>query len=152
MRTYNLQKLKRRVAIPEIVRTIDAVVVHHTASPQSTSFKQIYRWHTIENGWSDIGYHFVITEDGTIHEGRNINTSGAHCRGFNANSIGVCVTGNTNHEKPNQSQLESLRELLDSLLEDLDLDKDEVFTHKEKGRTECPGYYLNLWVNQYRNQ
>ena len=64
MRTYNLQKLKRRVAIPDIVRTIDAVVVHHTASPQSTSFKQIYRWHTIENGWSDIGYHFVITEDG----------------------------------------------------------------------------------------
>lgn len=152
MRTYNLQKLKRRVAIPDIVRTIDAVVVHHTASPQGTTFKQIYRWHTIENGWSDIGYHFVITEDGTIHEGRNINTSGAHCRGFNANSIGVCVTGNTNNEKPNQSQLESLRQLLDSLLEDLDLDKDEVFTHKEKGRTECPGYYLNLWVNQYRNQ
>ena len=152
MKTYELEKLKRRVAVPDVVRSIDAIVVHHSASSASTTFKQIYRWHTIENGWSDIGYHFVITEDGTIHEGRHINTSGAHCRGFNANSIGICVTGHTNNKKPKQEQLHSLRCLLDSLRTDLDIDIEDVFAHKEKGNTQCPGFYLTVWVNEYRNQ
>ena len=152
MKTYELGKLKRRVTAPLVERNIDSIVVHHTASSVSTTFKQIYRWHTIENGWSDIGYHFVITEDGTIHEGRHINKSGAHCRGYNANSIGVCVTGNTNNTKPNQDQLHSLRALLDSLVEDFGIDFSKVFTHKEKGNTQCPGLYLHLWVGEYRNQ
>ena len=86
--------------MPKGKRNVNKIIIHHSASPKDTTKEQIYDWHVNGNGWSDIGYHFVITEDGTIHEGRHINTSGAHCRGHNANSIGVCVTGNTNNEKP----------------------------------------------------
>ena len=52
MKTFELEKLKRRVSAPTVERNIDSVIVHHTASSVSTTFKQIYRWHTIENGWS----------------------------------------------------------------------------------------------------
>lgn len=45
------------------------------------------------NGWNDIGYHFVIRRNGDIETGRNINTPGAHARGHNKNSVGICMVG-----------------------------------------------------------
>ena len=39
---------------------IDRLIVHHSASPRSTTLKDIRRWHVDERGWEDVGYHFVI--------------------------------------------------------------------------------------------
>ncbi len=44
-------------------------------------------------GWSDIGYHFVIRRDGTIETGRPLDVPGAHVRGFNGVSWGICMAG-----------------------------------------------------------
>ena len=57
-------------------------------------------------GWRDIGYHFVILngkrkargkyrkeDDGLIEAGRPLETPGAHCRGHNKRSVGVCLIG-----------------------------------------------------------
>ena len=44
-------------------------------------------------GWSDIAYHYVVYRDGSVHEGRDVNSVGTHCAGHNSHSIGVCYVG-----------------------------------------------------------
>jgi N-acetylmuramoyl-L-alanine amidase len=45
------------------------------------------------NGWIDIGYNFLVGEDGNIYEGRGWNNVGAHATNWNSKSIGICVIG-----------------------------------------------------------
>lgn len=80
-------------------RSIDLILVHCTATAEGKDYtvEQIREWHTAPkpkgNGWSDIGYHYVIYRDGSIHEGRDVDVSGAHCEGHNAHSIGIVYVG-----------------------------------------------------------
>ena len=60
-------------------------------------------WHVNENGWQDIGYHFVIKRSGGVEIGRKENVQGAHAYGLNSTSFGVCLIGN-NHFTYNQIQ------------------------------------------------
>ena len=75
-------------------RRIDYIVVHCTATPegQDQTVAQIKAGH-LKRGFSDIGYHYIIYRDGTVHEGRNVDISGAHVSGYNAHSIGVVYVG-----------------------------------------------------------
>lgn len=77
------------------MRKITEIIVHCTATPEgkNVSIDDIRRCHIQQNGWKDIGYHYVITLDGQIHPGRNEDDIGAHCKGHNANSIGVAYVG-----------------------------------------------------------
>lgn len=76
------------------MRRIDEIIVHCTATPQgmAVSVSDIDRWHR-QRGFAGIGYHFVVYLDGTVHTGRPIDRAGAHCKGHNAHSIGVCFVG-----------------------------------------------------------
>ena len=76
------------------MRRIDEIIVHCTATPQgmAVSVSDIDRWHR-QRGFASIGYHFVVYLDGTVHTGRPIEQAGAHCKGHNAHSIGVCYVG-----------------------------------------------------------
>lgn len=75
-------------------RTIREIIIHCSATPEGRNYtvEDIRRWHR-QQGWSDIGYHYVIYRDGTIHEGRNVDIAGAHCVNHNAHSIGICYIG-----------------------------------------------------------
>ena len=77
---------------------IERLVIHHSASARSTTFAAIKHWHTDAppkgNGWSDIGYNYVILGNGKLRVGRPLPTTGAHAKGKNSTSIGVCVVGN----------------------------------------------------------
>ena len=77
------------------MRKIDEIIIHCAATPEGKNFTvaQIRDWHVNGNGWKDIGYHYVIYLDGSVHKGRPIEEVGAHCRGHNANSIGICYIG-----------------------------------------------------------
>ena len=77
------------------VRTIDKVFIHCSATDNQKhdNVETIRRWHVDDNGWDDIGYHFVITRDGKIHSGRDLEKIPAAQRGHNTNSIAICVTG-----------------------------------------------------------
>lgn len=75
-------------------RRINEIIVHCTATPEGRDYtvadiRQIHK----AQGWVDIGYHYLIYRDGSIHEGRNVDMVGAHCQGHNAQSIGVCYVG-----------------------------------------------------------
>ena len=60
------------------MRNIDEIIIHCTATRENVpiSVEQVRRWHVIENGWSDIGYHFLIGLDGVVHTGRPIKQAG----------------------------------------------------------------------------
>lgn len=131
-------------------RKVDKIIVHHTASPQNTTVDQIRDWHVNGNGWSDIGYHYIILADGTLERGRNVNRTGAHCKNKNKGSIGVCVTGNTSNEPPTMQQIESLKGTLGMLIEDYLLTRQDVYGHRDFGATECPGDFLYAYLQQYR--
>ena len=79
------------------MRLIKEIIVHCTASPEGKEMtvKQIDDIHRLQNHWSGIGYHKVIYLDGSIHDGRPIETVGAHCAedGHNRYSIGIAYVG-----------------------------------------------------------
>ena len=77
------------------MRAINKLVVHCAYTPPSMDIgaDTITEWHVGENGWSDIGYHFVIRRSGVIEKGRPIERPGAHVRGHNRDSIGICLVG-----------------------------------------------------------
>lgn len=82
-----------------ITRGVHTVWLHTSATPgdwQSGKTveqmrDEIKKWHTRDRGWSDIGYHFVIAPDGSIAVGRDVNKTGAHVKGHNTGSIGLCM-------------------------------------------------------------
>jgi N-acetylmuramoyl-L-alanine amidase len=77
------------------MREIKSIVLHCTDTPadRKLTVKEIRKWHVKGNGWDDIGYHFVIHQDGTIERGRHIGKVGAHTWGNNHGSIGVAYCG-----------------------------------------------------------
>lgn len=75
-------------------RTINEIIVHCSGTPEGKDMtvEQITASHK-KRGFTTIGYHYVVYRDGSIHNGRNVNVSGAHCTGHNTHSIGVCYIG-----------------------------------------------------------
>lgn len=112
------------------------IIIHHSASIDTTA-STIHSWH-LGQGWSGIGYHFVIKQNGEIERGRPIDTIGAHAgTAGNVDSIGICLTGNFNMEDPTNKQLNSLILLIRYLREKYgNLD---VMGHKDVMATACPG-------------
>lgn len=109
-------------------RRIDYIAVHCTATPEGVdkSVQKIREEH-IAQGWSDIGYHYVITRDGKIHPGRDVDLVGSHVAGYNSNSIGVVYVGGLEYKpgvaynklQPKDTRTAAQKEALVSLLRDL---------------------------------
>lgn len=70
------------------------LAIHCAATPPSRDIgaKEIEAWHK-KRGWKGIGYHYVIRRDGTVETGRAENEIGAHVKGFNSQSLGICLVG-----------------------------------------------------------
>ena len=82
-----------------VARSVSLLIIHCSATlpGQRVSVQDIDRWHR-QRGFDCIGYHFYITVDGTIWTGRPLNQVGAHCKGYNAHSIGICYEGGLDEE------------------------------------------------------
>jgi len=78
------------------VRKLDRIILHCTATPEGrhVDVDTIRVWHKAR-GWSDVGYHFIIYIDGSVHSGRDVSKTGAHVAGHNATTIGVVYVGGT---------------------------------------------------------
>ena len=96
MVALQLQSVQERV---RKMRKIDKIIIHCSATKEGADFhvKDIDRWHK-QRGYKCVGYHYVITLDGAIEKGRNEDEIGAHCKGYNANSIGICYIGGLDKE------------------------------------------------------
>ena len=104
------------------MRTINEIIVHCSATPEGRDYTiaQIRQWH-LQRGFRDIGYHYVIYRDGTIHTGRPVAQAGAHCTGHNAHSIGVCYVGGVakDNKTPKDTRTEAQKKSLANLLKRL---------------------------------
>ena len=90
-------------------RHINRVFLHCSASdnPRHDNVASIRKWH-LQNGWSDIGYHYLISKDGKIHAGRNIEITPASQKGHNTGTIAICLSGLAK-DQFTQAQFNSLR-------------------------------------------
>jgi len=98
------------------------ITIHCTATKASMDIgaKEIKKWHVKGNGWSDIGYHYIIRRDGTIEEGRPLNRQGAHVKGYNKNNIGISYVGGLDDNmKPEDNRTQDQKDSLDELINNL---------------------------------
>lgn len=96
-------------------------------------------WH-LDRGFRDVGYHYMIDGQGELHKGRKDSEVGAHCRGKNKDSIGICVFGNFEKQDPTTCQLNTLYNLLASLTNRYY--GVQVKYHRDFANTICPGKNL----------
>lgn len=100
---------------------IKGLVVHCSATKANhdVNADEIDRWHR-QKGWSGIGYHFVIKRDGTIENGRMIDETGAHARGFNKGTLGICMVGGRgDNGKPENNFTPEQERALEKLIKEL---------------------------------
>ena len=127
------------------MRLVKEVIIHCSATRESqqVSVDTIRDWH-LAKGWNDIGYHFYIDLDGTIHKGRDIDKIGAHCKGRNRNSIGVCycggveADGKTPKDTRTQEQKESLLHVLKTIK--AMYPESMIYSHNEFAAKACPSF------------
>lgn len=82
------------------MREIDKIIVHCSATQEgkNISAATIDQWHK-KRGWKGIGYHYVVALDGSIEYGRSVYSTGAHVKGHNTGSIGICYIGGVEAER-----------------------------------------------------
>lgn len=147
------------------------LVVHHTAmavGPDSRTpverVRALYEYHANNRGWGDIGYHYVIDEEGQIYEGKSGGdyVVGGHAYCHNVGTVGVALLGNFDLELPSQTQMRSLQWLLDELADRYEIALDRkirfhgkslptVVGHRDLVSTDCPGYYAYGVLAQVRD-
>ncbi|GAA0179081.1 N-acetylmuramoyl-L-alanine amidase [Clostridium sediminicola] len=111
------------------------IILHHAAS-SNCSIKDVHYWH-LKKGWAGCGYHFFIRKDGAIYKGRDENAVGAHCRGHNTGSIGVCVEGNYMIDKMPEIQKKAVGEVCKYLMGKYLIK--QIYSHRDFAKTDCPG-------------
>lgn len=131
-------------------RKIDKIIVHCSATRPSHDIdaEEIDRWHK-KRGWSGIGYHFFIKREGQIQLGRPLEKSGAHTKGLNKNSIGICYAGGVKEERGENGKWEAddnrTSQQKDSLLSLLKLLKNMfpeaiIHSHRDFAAKACPSF------------
>lgn len=133
------------------VRDINKIVVHCSATEPSMDIGafEIDLWHR-KRGWDMIGYHAVIRRDGTLERGRKPRHIGAHAKGHNKDSLGVCLVGGVDEDgQPENNftveQFNTLREWIDEVCDwygDL-----TVVGHRDLqgAKTNCPCFDAGEW-------
>ena len=118
-----------------MMMTIKYIAVHCSATPPTMDIgvKEIRKWH-VDKGWDDVGYHVIIRRNGEIEWGRSFGVRGAHVKGYNSVSLGVCLIGG-----------------VDSDMEAEDNFTDEQFSSLERVLTALQGLFPDTLVMGHRD-
>ena len=149
------QKTWDKLGVSYNPRNIKEIIIHCSATPEGKDFTtaQIKQWH-LARGFSDIGYHYVIYRDGSIHTGRDESVSGAHCTGHNTISIGVCYIGGvaSDGKTPKDTRTDAQKAALVKLLKQLKAKypQAKIYPHYKFAAKACPCFnaeeeYKNLF-------
>jgi len=133
------------------VNNPEYIIIHHSATAQgdAETFRRAHK----AKGWRDIGYHYIIgngtySGDGEVETGRTEAEDGAHCNadGMNFKSIGICLVGDFDKQKPTPAQMEALGRLCRDIMERHKIPASRVLGHGEvKGAaTNCPGKNFDM--------
>jgi N-acetylmuramoyl-L-alanine amidase len=130
-----------------ISRPIPRVFIHHTESAGCTSqsscsaaVKSIQNYHIDSKGWADIGYNFLVGEDGNVYEGRGWDRVGAHALRYNPTGLGISMIGSFDSRLPNSAALNAVQRLISC---GVSLGKISgsyaLHGHRDGVCTDCPG-------------
>lgn len=111
------------------------IILHH-ADAKNCSAEDIHRWH-LNNGWSGVGYHFLVRKDGKVYRLRPEDKVGAHAYGANYNSLGICFEGDYMEEDMPAEQIKAGQELVTYLKHEYNITT--VQAHRDVCATSCPG-------------
>ncbi len=133
------------------LKKVKYLVVHHSQRKNNNSLQKIKKAH-LKRGFEDIGYHYLITKTGKIIQGRSEKFQGAHVYNHNKNSIGICLTGNFDLNKPSKKQIESLVQILKKKIKKHKVLIKNILGHREfpKITKTCPGRFVDM--NEIRNK
>lgn len=101
------------------LQKVKYIVVHCSYTPEGRDVKtsEIKRWHTEDNGWSDIGYHLVVELDGSVHVGRDELKRGAGVLGHNHHALHICYVGGMDKDmNPKDTRTEAQKKSLEFML------------------------------------
>lgn len=134
-------------------RPVTELIVHCSATPagRDVTAADIRRWHKEERGFADIGYHFVVRLDGRVEYGRSLANIGAHCRGHNSRSVGVCYVGGIGSDgRPADTRAPAQRQALLGLLTALRrrFPCASIHGHRDFAPKACPSFDATA---EYRN-
>lgn len=123
------------------MRKIKRIIVHCSDTPtgRDNRVEDIHRWHQ-DKGWDAIGYHYVICIDGTLELGRPEWWVGSHAKGYNGDSLGVCLIGCGEYT---EAQWDTLHTLIMSLTNEHV--EAVVMGHSEVSDKTCPNFDVNAW-------
>lgn len=145
-------------------KEVKLLTVHHSAlvikddpRPAVERVRALYKYHAVTNGWGDVGYNFLIDEEGKVYEGRlgGKYVVGGHAYCNNVGTLGIVMMGNFEIEQPSDAQAKALQRLLASLAKDYNIDVTKsvqfhgrkfdspIVRHRDLLSTLCPGYYLS---------
>lgn len=152
--------------MPQARRRTDYIVIHCSATPPGSDIgaDEIGDWHTSPpRNWNAIGYHAVIRRDGTLEFGRPFDHVGAHVRGHNYRSVGVCLVGGLDAQREpapeyNDVQFATLANIVSTLEDaypgarvlghrDLSPDADgDGIVEREEFLKACPSFDVDRWL------
>ena len=118
------------------------IIIHCSATPNGRpdTAEDLHRYHK-GRGFDGIGYHYVVCVDGVIENGRPEYWTGAHARGCNTDSIGVCLIGTDSFS---DKQWDGLEWLIQDLL--IKHENAKVIGHNEISSKTCPGFNVQDWL------
>jgi N-acetylmuramoyl-L-alanine amidase len=140
------------------MKSIKYLVVHSSATPPTMDIGayEITKWHKDRN-FRTIGYHYVIRRNGKIEIGRKLTEQGAHVKGHNHYSIGICVVGGVDkHGNPDDNfttfQFQSLAKLLRELKVAYQSATIQGHRDFESAKTDCPSFDVKAWWSNINNE
>jgi len=129
----------------------DTIVIHCAATKPSMDigYDEIRKWHVEDNGWDDVGYHYIIKRDGTLQTGRDESMVGSHARQVNGTSLGICLVGGVDDNNDwennfNDEQFETLKTIVLKLKDKYQIEK--IIGHYEVDDVKkCPSFDVTEW-------
>ena len=140
----------------------DTIVIHCSATPPTMDIgvEKIREWHVDDNGWDDVGYHYIIKRNnGELETGRDESMVGSHARAVNGTSLGICLVGgsNANGDWENNFQDEqfvTLKALILDLIKRYEVPEDfkqikKIIGHYQvDDKKECPSFKVPEWLEK----
>ncbi|MFW5690933.1 MAG: peptidoglycan recognition family protein [Chloroflexota bacterium] len=130
------------------------VVIHHSVIDEGDSvatLRDVQNAHREDRGWADVGYHYVVGQEGIVYEGRDLRVRGTHVAGFNTGSVGVCLLGDFTRIEPTSQQISGAGALVEWLA--LRLALTHLAGHGEfNPGTQCPGTNLIPYLDTIAGQ
>lgn len=151
--TWSMLNITDSATLKKSKRNIKEIIIHCSDTPEGKDYTvaDIRAWHLARN-FSDVGYHYIIYRDGSIHLGRDINISGAHCKNHNSISIGICYIGGRAAvgTKPKDTRTAAQKKALLQLLKELKkmYPNATIHGHKEFAAKACPCFEVK---DEYSN-